>query len=34
VIAEGSPECVAGVDRSYTGKFLQKILPQPQEKAA
>jgi excinuclease ABC subunit A len=26
VIAEGSPECVAGVDRSYTGKFLERLL--------
>jgi excinuclease ABC subunit A len=26
VIAEGSPECVAGVDRSYTGKFLNRLL--------
>ena len=28
VIAEGSPECVAGVDRSYTGKFLKKLIEQ------
>jgi excinuclease ABC subunit A len=26
VIAEGSPECVTGIDRSYTGTFLKKIL--------
>jgi excinuclease ABC subunit A len=29
IIAEGSPEAVAGVEGSYTGRFLQRVLAQP-----
>jgi excinuclease ABC subunit A len=31
VIAQGTPEEVAKVDKSYTGQFLKKILPIPVE---
>jgi excinuclease ABC subunit A len=29
VLAVGTPEDVAAVDRSYTGQFLREILPAP-----
>jgi len=34
VVAEGTPEQVAQIDGSYTGKFLRELLPKPHGKAA
>jgi excinuclease ABC subunit A len=34
IIAEGTPEQVAQVDGSYTGKFLRELLPRPNGKGA
>jgi len=34
IIAEGTPEQVAQVDGSYTGKFLREVLPRPNGRAA
>jgi excinuclease ABC subunit A len=34
VVAEGTPEQVAQIDGSYTGKFLRDLLPRPNGKAA
>jgi excinuclease ABC subunit A len=34
IIAEGTPEELAQVDGSYTGKFLRELLPRPNGKTA
>ena len=34
LVAEGTPEQVAQVGASYTGKFLRDVLPRPSSRAA
>jgi excinuclease ABC subunit A len=33
LVASGTPEAIAAVDKSYTGQFLQKVLPAPPTRA-
>ncbi len=34
IIAEGSPEKVAGIEKSYTGKFLRNLISNKMKKTA
>jgi len=34
IIAEGSPEKVAGIEKSYTGKFLRNLINNKMKKTA